>query len=271
MKKTISILGCGWLGFPLAVELIKQKYIVKGSTTTKEKLSLFKATGIEPFYINISDKVHAANASNFFQSQVLVITLPFRKDLPHPKVYKDQVDSIIEYVETSQIDFVIFTSSTSIYPKDLKEAKEDTFFIPDNERSKQLFDIEQSLLKNKNFKSTIIRFAGLYGASRQVGRFLSSKGPLSGAREPVNLIHLDDCVQILMAIIEKDIRGEIFNAVSDEHPTREELYTRAAKKQGWPLPVFNSEDRGQEKIVSNEKLKAFLNYRFKYPNPIESL
>ena len=32
--KTISLLGCGSLGFPLATKLLQKGYYVKGSTTT---------------------------------------------------------------------------------------------------------------------------------------------------------------------------------------------------------------------------------------------
>ena len=42
---TISLLGCGYLGFPLAIELIKKGYYVKGSTTTPTKLQQLKKTG----------------------------------------------------------------------------------------------------------------------------------------------------------------------------------------------------------------------------------
>jgi len=39
----VSILGCGWLGKPLAVFLISKGYLVKGSTTSDEKLKLLAA------------------------------------------------------------------------------------------------------------------------------------------------------------------------------------------------------------------------------------
>lgn len=32
--KTISILGCGWLGLPLAKKLVENQWIVNGSTTS---------------------------------------------------------------------------------------------------------------------------------------------------------------------------------------------------------------------------------------------
>lgn len=35
----ISVLGCGWLGLPLSKKLIESGFVVKGSTTSSEKLS----------------------------------------------------------------------------------------------------------------------------------------------------------------------------------------------------------------------------------------
>ena len=42
-KDEISIMGCGWLGLPLAAQLVKAGYNVKGSTTTPEKLEVLQA------------------------------------------------------------------------------------------------------------------------------------------------------------------------------------------------------------------------------------
>ncbi len=38
-KTDNSILGCGWLGKPLAVSLLDEGFNVKGSTTSEEKLT----------------------------------------------------------------------------------------------------------------------------------------------------------------------------------------------------------------------------------------
>ena len=48
MKK-ISLLGCGRLGFPLAMQLLKQGYLINGSTRTISKMSTLKNAGINPY------------------------------------------------------------------------------------------------------------------------------------------------------------------------------------------------------------------------------
>ena len=53
----IAIIGCGWLGLPLAKKLIKEIFIVKGSTTSKEKISVLKTEKIEPFLIDLNKKL----------------------------------------------------------------------------------------------------------------------------------------------------------------------------------------------------------------------
>jgi 3-hydroxyisobutyrate dehydrogenase-like beta-hydroxyacid dehydrogenase len=47
MKK-ISILGCGWLGFPLAKALL-EKVPHQWSTTSPDKISILEKAGIHPF------------------------------------------------------------------------------------------------------------------------------------------------------------------------------------------------------------------------------
>ena len=37
-REKISILGCGWLGLPLAKSLLAKGYKIKGSTTSESKL-----------------------------------------------------------------------------------------------------------------------------------------------------------------------------------------------------------------------------------------
>ena len=269
--KSISILGCGWLGFPLAQALLKCGAQVKGSTTHAEKLDLLRQAGVAPYLIQCDPAVSGDELTDFFQTDILVITLPFKRNLDNPRYYQKQIDSIVAAaVSLPRIRFVIFTSSTSIYPRNASWAAEDVMFLPDNPRSQVLWDIEQNLLNNKKFDATIVRFAGLYGESRPIGCFLAGQKDFPDGDQPVNLIHQEDAVGIIHEIIQQDIRGEIFNACSDGHPTRRELYTQAALKQGLASPTFlPNSSPSPPKIVSNKKLRERLRYRFAHPDPLK--
>ena len=53
--KNVSLLGCGWLGKPLAVSLINDGFLVKGSTTSEMKIQELETLGIEPYLIDITE------------------------------------------------------------------------------------------------------------------------------------------------------------------------------------------------------------------------
>ena len=75
--RQISILGCGWLGFPLAKELLKKDFSVYGSTTSSTKLSDLKVAGIIPFQILLNENSIEGNMTSFLEnSEVLLINIP---------------------------------------------------------------------------------------------------------------------------------------------------------------------------------------------------
>ena len=266
----VSILGCGWLGLPLARALAREGVKVKGSSTTREKIPALKREGVEPFWIQAPlDDLRRQDVKAFFDADTLFLNIPFRRTLPDPRWYYDQIASVIKAVEFSGIDHVVFAGSTSVYPETAVKATEEMAFVPDNPRARVLKEIEDDLLRNTCFQTTVIRFGGMYGEDRRIGRFLSGKADKRNPEAPVNLIHLEDCVGLsVRVILDPQSRGEIFNACSDGHPSRRELYLKAAEALGVSPPRFQGRPRPQGKIVSNQKVKDFFQYQFKHPDPM---
>lgn len=269
MKK-ISILGCGWLGLPLARMFLAKGWSVKGSTTTEARLRELSESGIEPFLIVCDPEINGRNLDCFFSSDCLILNIPFLRNLKDPRYYREQILSVAEKAKTSSLKRIIFASSTSVYPDTLIDAREDAVFSPADERAGVLLDIERELLGCSSFSTTVIRFAGLYGANRKIGNFLSGRS-VPRANAPVNLIHLDDCCHIIGKLVDADITGEIFNACSDAHPLRKDLYTLAAKALNVPAPQFSSDTPVKGKTVNNRKLKQKLSYTFVHPDPMLDL
>jgi len=128
----------------------------------------------------------------------------------------------------------------------------------------------ENLFRNlTDFKTTIIRFGGLIGADRNPARFLLKSNSVI-ANVPVNLIHQDDCIGIITAIIKQELWGETFNACCQEHPLKKEFYGKAALISGLPVPVI-SDQNGAYKIIDSSKLKRLSKYKFKYPSPMDYL
>jgi len=270
-SQTVSILGCGWLGLPIAQILISRGYQVKGSTTASAKLPLLKEQGIFPFMICVDAQMQGCDIDRFFDADILILTIPFKRNLEKPEIYQEQIQCVIHELHQSRIKYVVFTSSTAVYPAANRIFKEDDIFFPDNERARTLLTVEQMLREDKHFDTTILRLGGLYGEDRPPGKFLAGKTNLDQADSPVNLVHVNDAVKIIVAVIVRNIRREILNVCADAHPSRKELYTLAAKKMGVKAPRFIEDNGPRYKIISNEKLKRKLRYRFLHPTPLEDL
>jgi len=267
--ETVSILGCGWLGLPLAEYLIKRGYRIKGSTRTKNELTVLESKGIEPSLLILDPDIRGENLDNFFKSNVLIINFPPQRRDDIVKYHQLQAVSLIQRVKLSSIEKVVFVSSTSVYPNLNCEVSEEETQAPSKSSGKALLKVEELLNNCNEFDTTVLRFAGLIGYDRKPGRFLAGKKEVSNGEAPVNLIHRDDCINIIHTIIEKNIWAETFNACMDIHPRRRDYYVSEANKLGLTPPVFINSEKYTYKIVSSEKLKRRLDYSYKYLNPLE--
>jgi len=270
----ISILGCGWLGLPLAKSLIAKRRSVNGSTTSENKLQILKDAGINPFLVTLESESISETVIPFLaKSEILIIDIPPKLRATNSdtsdsqrKVFVEKIKTLIPFIEQSSVKKVLFVSSTSVYGDENDLITEETIPNPETESGKQLLLAEALLQKNENFETTILRFGGLIGEDRHPVKFLAGKENLENPDAPVNLIHQNDCINIIEEIIYQSKWNEVFNAVAPFHATREEYYTQKAKEQGLVLPKFSVEKSNIKKIVSSEKIENVLGYNFKLEN-----
>lgn len=248
----VSILGCGWFGFPLAVRLSEKGFFVRGSTTSPDKLNALAEKKIDPFLVQLSPKLNSSKNDKFFQTDVIIINIPPKGN---PDGFLEQMRELLKQILKHQIKKVIFISSTAVYGEVNAEVDEETVPKPETASGKALLTTEKLFLTNQAFQASIIRFGGLVGPGRHPGKFFSGKKDIPNGRAPVNLIHLEDCIGITEAVLERDAWNKIFNACSPHHPSRQEFYTAAAAAAGLPLPQFKDELL-QWKIVNSKNLGA---------------
>ncbi|MFN7043923.1 MAG: SDR family oxidoreductase [Flavobacterium sp.] len=282
----ISILGCGWLGLPLAKSLLSKGYEVKGSTTSESKLDVLKNAGISTFQIQLEEHQIIGNIEDFLkETDVLVIDIPpglrrdfsiLRPTLSTGKLemtFVNKIKTLIPFIEKSGVQKVIFVSSTSVYGDSnifstALEVTEETTPNPDTESGKQLVIAETLLQSNPHFKTTVIRFGGLLGEDRHPVKFLAGRTNVENPDAPVNMIEREDCI----GIIEKSLDfarddnwewNQTFNAVAPQHPTRKEYYHKKAEIFNLPLPTFAENLESKGKIISSKKVETILDYSFK--------
>ena len=119
------------------------------------------------------------------------------------------------------------------------------------------------VLSQADFETSIIRFGGLIGDDRHPVRFLSGRKNIENPNAPINLIHQEDCIGIIISVVKLHAWNEIFNAVAPFHPTREEYYVKKAVALGLGLPEFNYSNSSVGKTISSEKIQNRLKYTFK--------
>lgn len=262
----ISILGCGWLGLPLAKALLENDFSVNGSTTSVEKLSVLENSGIQPYLITLSENKTVGNLSDFLEnSKILIIDVPPKLRGNSKENFVSKIQNVIPFIEKSTVKNVLFISSTSVYGEDNLVVTEETKLNPDTESGKQLLETEQLLQRNSNFKTTILRFGGLIGEDRHPIKFLAGRKNIENPNAPINLIHQDDCIDIIMEILKLNSWNETFNAVTPFHPSRKEYYTKKAIDLNLDLPVFNTENSSFGKTISSSKIEKILGYTFVKP------
>jgi nucleoside-diphosphate-sugar epimerase len=263
VRKSVSILGCGWLGIPLAEALVHAGHRVKGSTTHADKAIILKEKGIAPYLIDLSSD---PDFTDFLDADILIVLVPPRSKTQQPGVYLSQMKQLAKLItQYPRIKQLLYTSSTSVYPDHSGLAKEESISMPEQSAHAELVAVENIFLTLPNVTSTIARLGGLTGGSRLLVRHFAGKKELSGGYYPVNLLHQVDAVNSICFLLEKRLTG-VFNVCSPVHPYKKDFYTRLAKRFEMPLPEFKEEEVEEGKTIDVSKLEK-AGYTFAYPEP----
>lgn len=266
MSKTVAIAGMGWLGLALARHLKTLGYEVKGSVTSEEKAETLRKNGFHAITIVVTEGgVTGPVEVLLADADYLVIMIPpgLRRHSGADHVLK--MSYLLSAVERSKVRNVILVSSTSVYGDSQGMVTEQEIPRPETQAGKQLLQVEQLFFTSEKIKTTIVRFGGLFGGSRQPVRYLAGRTDLSNGDAPVNLIHRSDCIGILSEIIKQQAFGHIFNAVLPSHPKKREYYVEVASQLDLVPPQYSAGDSEEIfKQVDSVHLSEVLDYSFKH-------
>lgn len=255
----------GWLGLSLAQRLHLLGYKVKGSVTSLAKADTLQKSGFEVFPIEISETGIKGPIKAFLKEvDFLIISIPpgLRRNTGSDYVLK--MTHLLEQIEMSSIKKVILISSSSVYADEQGIVTENIHPQPSSLSGKQLLQVEQLFVNKPLLSTSIVRFGGLYGGSRQPVRYLAGRKNLNGGKAPVNLIHRNDCIGILVEIIKQDKFGIIFNAVNPHHPLKEQYYINKAIALHLDPPSFSEENNDEiYKTINSINVFEALEYSFK--------
>lgn len=234
--------------------------------STAERVAELHGLGIDAVQLALGPGLAFSGLEALAQAETAVILLPpgTRKGSGHE--FPEKISRLISGLKKAGIHRVVFASSTAVYPSRNREVDETEIAPPDTQAGRILFEAEKHILKDPGIQGIVVRFAGLCGPGREVGRLLAGRTDLPGGDSPVNLIHQRDAVGLLMTVIEHRPWGQIFNGCAPGHPAKSDLYPDAAKALGLTPPVF-SHASAPFKKVSGDKISRQLGFIYRYPDP----
>jgi len=257
-SKIYGVVGCGWLGLPIAKKWIEEQKTVHGTTTSLNKIKSLKDEGIVAHILD-SKKV---TQETTWLSELDYILL----NIPPSNLKEEYGKYMLKIIKQLKPDAkIIFISSTSVYANSNGVVTEEGELEGSRRNSAYLINAEKMMKVFAKDRLTIVRFSGLVGGERHPAKYMQGRN-ISGGNEAVNLIHLADCIGIVNHIIDNDIWGETINASAPANPTKKEYYTASAKSMEIEAPIFDMEKQ-DSKIISSEKLIKHYGYNFKYPDP----
>jgi len=263
---SVTIIGCGWFGFPLAESLIKQGYFVKANKRQQQDLEPLSQVGIDAYQLDLASEYSINSAKKLLDSDMLIINIPpgLRRG---ETSYLANLEALSSAIGDKQYQRVIFVSTTGVYPNEDKVMTEDDA-QPHSEVSQILLQAE-SIFARMNH-SCIMRFAGLIGPKRHPGRFFAGKTDVSGGNVAVNLVHLDDCIAAVSLILHSPEVANVYNLCAPEHPTKATFYSHAAEHLGEKVPEFNQQI-SPSKIIDGNLICRQLGFSYHHTNPIKML
>ena len=267
--KTISIIGLGWIGEPLAFYLQEKGMNVIGSTTSVEKQEKLTQKGIQAVRFSLNPHPEGVGFNALFHAEIIVVNIPPRSRSGNGAFHLEQIKYLRSLIDNSAIRKVIFVSSTGVYPEVTSAGKygEDFQISVENAGNNTIFRAEQLMAKDRNYDLTIIRFGGVMGDDRVPGKYFSGKEHVAGHTR-VNFIHRKDAVRMLAWVMEKELWNETFNGVAPIHQLRREVYEKNAADLGIAPPAsYQNEPEGNDRLIDSGKIIK-TGFEFDYPDPL---
>jgi nucleoside-diphosphate-sugar epimerase len=242
LNKRIGILGCGWLGTPLARSLLEKGFEVGGTTTREEKCYALEELGVQAFQIFISETGVQGPVESFLKGlDCLVVNIPPGLRTRPDADFVSRIQHLEKKVSDAGIPRILFVSSTSVFGSGHGVVTEKNTPEPETNSGRQMLQAEALLLSNTSRQTAVLRLGGLLGPNRHPVQHLSGREFPSGGNLAVNLIRLRDALEALQYLIEEPEASGVYHGVYPEYPSRRGYYGSEARFFGMSPPIFRDE------------------------------
>lgn len=271
------VVGCGYLGQRVAAKWAEAGDEVFAVTRSSEKAADFEKRGWQPI---VADLIRGQDLKRIPRVDVMLYAVGFDRtaQMSRREVSVEGLSHVLR-ASVSRVGRVLYVSSTSVYGQNQGEWVDETSPCEPRKENGRICREAEQLVEGISDRSTIFRLAGIYGPGRLLRRLsdLRAGKPIAGDQEGwLNLIHVNDAVEILLAGEQRGEPGAVY-LVSDNQPIRRrEYYSQLAKFVGVDLPPFEKNDQplhadGLGKRCSNRKIREDLHVNFIYPTISDGL
>ena len=264
----VLVIGCGYVGLPLAEELVRRGHEVFGVRRTDEPFPL----GIQGIICDITQGEQLKRLPTEVDCIVNMVSSTKGGIEEYRAVYFEATREVLSRVQSRKY---IFTSSTSVYGQTDGSIVTETSAAEPSSPTSRILRESEKLVLNSHSSAMVLRVAGIYGPERGhlFLQYLRGEARVHGKGDRIlNMVHRDDVVGATLATLERGRGGETYNITDNEPVTELEFFEWLSErlKREPPPGVANSElasrKRGfTSKRVSNEKLRKQLGYELKYP------
>ncbi|WP_409420452.1 hypothetical protein ABHF91_11635 [Pseudaeromonas sp. ZJS20] len=249
----VTLVGLGWLGLPLYHRLTALGLSVAGTVTQEAKCQQLRQAGVNAWPWQATGQ--AAPWPEELKAQTLILAIaPGRQD-----DYPVKIAALCQQAAAAGVQQLLYLSSTSVFAH---QGEKDEQTVPDGHepRALRMLAAEQVVACCDIPRKTVLRLGGLVGPGRYPGCFLAGKRMEHG-QQGVNLLHQDDAIGIISAIVQQQAWEPIFHGVAPDHPSRQAFYTLACQLAGLPLPQCTLSERPDKRVLG-QAVCARLGYRY---------
>jgi nucleoside-diphosphate-sugar epimerase len=216
---------------------LSQGHRVTGFTRRSTNAEELRRDGIEPIIADVLEP-KSLLCLPYADTVLYAIGLDRTSGASMRSVYVDGLANVLDHLPPPRR--FIYVSSSSVYGQsDRSWVDEDSPTEPLEESGQVVLDAER-LLRAGLPQAIILRFAGIYGPNRLLRqRIIEAGEPIVGdADKWLNLIHVEDGVQAVLAAEDRGVPGRSYNICDDQPVRRRDFYTELARCLSAPSPRF---------------------------------
>ncbi|HEX4119781.1 MAG TPA: SDR family oxidoreductase [Verrucomicrobiae bacterium] len=275
----VLVVGCGYVGLPLAAELVHLGHQVFGVNRSPERAADLRARGIEPLTADVTQRAALDAIPQPFDWVVNAVSSNKGKLDDYQQIFLNGTHHLLDWLAATPPKKYVHVGSTSVYTQtDGSLVKETSLAQPTTEMGLVLAETEQALLRayrDRKFPAVLLRTAGIYGPGRGhlFLQYLKDEAHINGKGERLlNMIHRDDVINAIIASLKNGRPGEIYNVVDDEPVPQIHFLRWLSETLGKGMPPYAGDGavEGRKRVlthkkVSNRRLRMELGCALRYP------